>query len=128
MNFKLYFDGNKTPKGTTCSYVIISEDGQRIIDETIELSHNTTSNQAEYYGILKGIEKLRYYLVKNQIMVENVSVEIYGDSQLVIKQLEGQYECKDPQLRVLRSKVRDLLKNFKLHSFCWIPREENLAK
>lgn len=128
MKYKLYFDGNKTPQGTTCTYVIVTEDGQRIAEETISLPQQTTSNQAEYYGVLTGVEKLSQHLTKNGISLQNVSVEVYGDSQLVIKQLEGQYECKDPQLRVLRSKVRDMLSKFQSYTLYWIPREENLAK
>lgn len=128
MKYKLYFDGNKTPKGTTCTCVILSEDEQRIVEETVMLPQQTTVNQAEYYGVLTGVEKLIQYLAKHNVSLQDVSVEIYGDSQLVIKQLEGQYECKDPQLRVLRSKVRNMLSKFKSYSFYWIPREENLAK
>lgn len=128
MKYKLYFDGNKTPKGVTCTYVVVTETGERIIEETIPLPQQTTSNQAEYYGVLYGVKKLNSYLTSNNISPKDVIVEIYGDSQLVINQLEGQYECKDPQLRVLRSKIRDMLTKFAYYSFQWVSRKENLAK
>ncbi|MFN3551306.1 MAG: reverse transcriptase-like protein [Endomicrobiia bacterium] len=44
-----------------------------------------------------------------------------------MKQINGEYECKDPKLRILRSEVRNLLTNFCSHKFVWVPRENNLA-
>jgi ribonuclease HI len=51
-----------------------------------------TNNQAEYRAVLKGIKLLRE--------VNAEVVEILGDSQLVIIQLAGEYECKDDILRI----------------------------
>jgi ribonuclease HI len=41
-----------------------------------------------------------------------VSVEVYGDSELVIKQLNGQYECKSDALRNYYEECREILKSF----------------
>jgi hypothetical protein len=43
-----------------------------------------------------------------------VSVEVYGDSELVIKQLNGQYECKSEALRSYYKECREILKSFQL--------------
>ena len=51
----------------------------------------TTNNQAEYEAILKGLQLLQE--------VKTESIEIFGDSQLVINQLIGLYECKDDILK-----------------------------
>ena len=50
-----------------------------------------TNNQAEYEAILKGLQLLREVKAK--------SIEVFGDSQLVINQLIGLYECKEDTLR-----------------------------
>lgn len=128
MKFKLYFDGNKTPQGTTCSYVITNENGKVIVEETLNLHNETTVNEAEYSGLINGVKKLLSYLNENNIPAKSVEVEIYGDSQLVIKQLTNEYECKKPQLRILRSEVRNLLANFLSFQTTWIERNKNLAK
>ena len=51
----------------------------------------TTNNQAEYEAILKGLQLLQE--------LKADAIEIFGDSQLVINQLIGMYECKDDILR-----------------------------
>ncbi len=128
MKYQLYFDGNKTPQGTTCSYVIIDENKKTVIEETLNLPAETTVNEAEYNGLINGIKKLLNFLNNNNIPPKNVELEIYGDSQLVIKQLKNEYECKKPQLRILRSEARNLLSNFSSFDAIWIERNKNLAK
>ncbi len=127
MKYRLYFDGNKTPQGVSCSYVVVLND-KIVLEETKILPQETTVNEAEYYGVIYGIEKLLDYLKTNNLSSKEVKLEIYGDSQLVIQQLKGEYECKKPTLRILRSKVRDLLSNFSTYNFIWVRREQNLAK
>lgn len=128
MKFNLFFDGNKTPQGTTCSYVLSSEDNKVLFEETIILPQETTVPQAEYQGLIKGINKTIEYFKKNNFNLKEIELEIFGDSQLVIRQLTGEYECKNPELRILRSEVRNLLTNFLSTNFYWIPREQNLAR
>ncbi|MFN3550618.1 MAG: ribonuclease HI family protein [Endomicrobiia bacterium] len=128
MKFKLFFDGNKTPKATTCSYVLSSQDNKILFEETLILPQEITVPQAEYQGLIKGINKTIEYLKVSGFNLKEIELEIYGDSQLVIKQINGEYECKDPKLRILRSEVRNLLTNFLSTNFCWIPRKQNLAK
>jgi len=127
MKYKLYFDGNKTPEGTSCSYVVTFGD-KSVLEETKILSQETTINEAEYQGLLYGIERFLDYLKTLRIPPKDVELEIYGDSQLVIQQLKGVYECKKPSLRVLRSKIKNLLTNFLSYDFIWVNREQNLAK
>lgn len=126
--FKLYFDGNKTPQGVSCSYSLTTSNEQIIFEETQELPKETTVPEAEYLGLIKGIEKTISYLKSQNIDTKDIDLEIYGDSQLVIRQLTGEYECKKPQLRILRSKIKDLLTSVSKYSFNWIPREKNIVK
>jgi ribonuclease HI len=59
---------------------------------SITVEKTSTNNQAKYQALLKGIKLLQE--------VNAELVEIFGDSQLVINQLAGEYECKDDILRV----------------------------
>ncbi|MFH2070093.1 MAG: ribonuclease HI family protein [Elusimicrobiota bacterium] len=118
----VYFDGNKTPKGTSCSYVLIDEETGRQKEETVKLPDETTVPEAEYNGLIVALESF-----KNE-KITDTQIDAYGDSQLVIKQIKGEWECKKPELRVLRSRARNLLHNFAGWKINWVPRENNRAK
>jgi ribonuclease HI len=83
----------------------------------IPIQPTVTNNQAEYEALLRGLQYLRE--------VGAVSVEVYGDSELVIKQLNGQYECKSEALRSYYEECREILKSFPLVTLQHIPREHN---
>jgi ribonuclease HI len=72
----------------------------------IPIQPTVTNNQAEYEVLLRGLQYLRE--------VGAVSVEIYGDSELVIKQLNDQYECKSDAWRNCYEECREILKSFQL--------------
>jgi len=67
--------------------------------------------------LLRGLQLLKE--------VKAVAVEIFGDSELVINQLTGQYECKNEILRIYYEECRELLKNFRVVTLHHIPREHN---
>jgi ribonuclease HI len=83
----------------------------------IPIYPTVTNNQAEYEALLRGIQYLREAWA--------VLVEVYGDSELVIKQLNGQYECKSEALRSYYEECREILKSFPLVTLQHIPREHN---
>jgi ribonuclease HI len=56
---------------------------------------------------------------------KSISVEIYGDLELVIKQLNGQYECRNDILRNYYKECKEILKSFQLVILQHIPREHN---
>lgn len=52
-------------------------------------------------------------------------VKMLADSQLIVRQLNGQYKVKNEKLKPLYQKVVDLKKTFKKFSIDYIPREMN---
>ncbi|XP_016683915.2 uncharacterized protein [Gossypium hirsutum] len=52
-------------------------------------------------------------------------LEVFGDSALVIYQLKGEWETRDPKLISYRKLVLELIKEFEGISFCYLPRDEN---
>ncbi|XP_040944257.1 uncharacterized protein [Gossypium hirsutum] len=52
-------------------------------------------------------------------------LEVYGDSALVIYQLRGEWETRDPKLISYRKLVLELIKEFEDITFCYLPRDEN---
>ena len=74
----------------------------------------TTNNQAEYEAIPMGPQLL------HEVKAE--SIEIFQDSQPVINQLIGLYECKDDILKGYHDECQKLLEEFPLTSLQHIPR------
>jgi hypothetical protein len=83
----------------------------------IPIQPTVTNNQPEYEALLRGLQYLRE--------AGAVSVEVYGDPELVIKQLNGQYECNSDALRSYYEECREILKSFPLVTLQHVPREHN---
>jgi ribonuclease HI len=77
----------------------------------------TTCNQAKYKAILKGLQLLQE--------VKADAIEIFGDSQLIINQLIGLYECKDDILRYYYMKCWDLIDEFPMVTIKNVLRAQN---
>ena len=82
-----------------------------------KLYFDCTNNVAKYEALVLGL-----IFLKN---LGDKRIYIYGDSELVIKQVEGSYQYKHPRLRSYRNLVFDLLEGFKQNHLLVIPRKEN---
>jgi ribonuclease HI len=85
--------------------LLISPRGE-MFEFAIPIQPTVTNNQAEYEALLRGLQYLKE--------AKAISVEIYGDSELVIKQLNGQYECRNDILRNYYEECKEILKSFQL--------------
>lgn len=121
----LYFDGasRNNPHGPCgCGFHIVTDCTNNKLD-LVQGSRfsgmDQSSNQMEYEGLIEGLVwALRLDLKR---------LSIVGDSELIIKQLTGEYAINNPQLVVLYEKVQELLsRHADLEvSYQHIPREEN---
>ncbi|HLY73861.1 MAG TPA: ribonuclease HI [Planctomycetota bacterium] len=119
-----YFDGlcEPNPGGVATYGFLIKRDGKKI-DEGHGLAGTpktpqATNNVAEYTGLLKALEWLIVHKVKDEIVIR-------GDSDLIIKQVKGEYKVKSALLAPLHSQVRELAEDLPKVRFEWIPREQN---
>jgi len=96
--------------------VISTADGDPVesLGETIG---QATNNVAEYRALLRGLERA------NELGASEVRV--FGDSQLVIKQVAGEYKVKHPDMRPLHADAIESLAKFARWSVNWVPRERN---
>ena len=78
----------------------------------------STNNVAEYTAAIKALEYLASIGFRG-------SVDVMGDSQLVIRQFSGEYSVKSSHLKVLYERLRALAQNFEKVNFEWVPRELN---
>ena len=77
----------------------------------------TTNNQAEYRAIIAALEKAISLGVRQ--------VEINSDSQLVVRQINGRYRVKKPELKPLYQRVKQLQGSLEGFAVAHIPREQN---
>ena len=104
----LFFDGSSCKQDGGIGIVIISPQGASF-EFAFPIKPVTTNNQAEYEAILKGLQLLHEMKAK--------SIEVFGDSQLVINQLIGLYECKDDILRDTMMNARSYSRSFLIFLF-----------
>jgi ribonuclease HI len=81
-------------------------------------SPHATNNVAEYAGAIAALEWLRRQGFQG-------AVEVYGDSQLVVRQMNGEYEVRAEHLKAYHELLGKLASGFAASRFIWVPREEN---
>lgn len=111
--------GNPGPAGA--GVVISSETGEILKTAKKFLGEKLTNNEAEYLALLLGLENLQSLTDGG----EETEVSVRLDSELVVKQLNGEYKVKEPRLKELVQKVKNLSNFFPTITFTHIPREEN---
>lgn len=84
---------------------------------TSKLDFDCTNNMVEYEACIMGIRAAIERKIK--------TLEVYGDSALVIYQLRGEWETRDPKLIHYQRLVLELIEEFDNITFCYLPREEN---
>ena len=84
------------------------------------LNFKCTKNIAEYEALILGVNILKK-LGARRIVVQ-------GDSELIIKQENGEYTVKHPRLRAYRNDAMDLLNTFVEYELVFIPRSRNVVE
>ncbi len=77
----------------------------------------TTNNVAEYQALLHG---LRFALERGAL-----EIEVFSDSELLVRQIEGRYRVKNAGLRPLFQEAKSLLSRFQRARLTHVPREQN---
>jgi ribonuclease HI len=97
--------------------VVIAEPGGRILAEFGEALALTTNNVAEYTAVIRALERAA------DLGARRAHVKM--DSQLVVRQLNGAYRVKHPDMLPLYRRVLELIQRFDEVTFEHVPREEN---
>lgn len=121
----LYTDGGSrgNPGVAGAGAVILDAEGKVLREATKSLGV-VTNNEAEYLGVILGLETIKKNFPKDRLA--SLVVELRLDSELVAKQLLGQYQLKDEKLIPLFVKIWNLrVKDFPRLNILSIPREEN---
>ncbi len=108
--------GNPGPAGAGA--VLVEPSGE-VVDRLGKFLGTQTNNFAEYTGLLLGLKRALELGVKE--------VEVFADSELMIRQLGGRYQVKSPSLRPLFEEALKLLNGFERVKLMHVPREMNRA-
>jgi ribonuclease HI len=114
----LYVDGASrgNPGPAAIGWVIVTGDGG-IFAEGNKRIGETTNNRAEYEALVHGLSLAAEYGFDR--------IEVRSDSELVVRQVTGEWSVNDPDLREYRVRVRELLEKFENWSLSHVPREIN---
>ena len=119
MKAKLSTDGGArgNPGPAAFAYVLEADDGTVLAahGETIGVA---TNNVAEYRGLIAGLEKAHELGVKE--------VEVVSDSELVVKQMRGEYRVKNETLRELSMRAARLAREIGSVTYTAVRREHNV--
>jgi ribonuclease HI len=108
--------GNPGPSGAGA--VLVEPSGQ-IVDRLGKFLGVRTNNYAEYMGLLLGLKRAKELGVRE--------IEVFTDSELLIRQLGGRYQVKSATLRPLYEEALNLLNGFSRVKLVHVPREMNSA-
>jgi ribonuclease HI len=118
----IYFDGGSRGNGSKhavagCGFIIADCDEMPVIEGYAYLG-NVTNNQAEYTALVRALSYLK--------SIPGIKyVTIKGDSQLVIRQMTGEYKVRNPGLVPLYTAVKAFVGQFEKVEYVHVRREFN---
>lgn len=118
MNITLFTDGgargNPGPAGIGA---VLYDQEKNVLAEISEYLGEATNNQAEY-------KALHAALLEAQ-KLGGKFLSCYLDSQLIVRQMQGIYKVKNPDLRIIFENIQQLLTQFERVEFFHVPRAQN---
>ena len=111
-------DGGARGNPGPAAIAAVVQDAQGgVLEERGERIGHATNNVAEYRALLLGIERAA--------ALGASELELVGDSELVVKQVKGEYKVKDAGMRELHAQVKEALRDFESWSIRHVRREQN---
>jgi len=115
---KVYSDGgSRGNPGPAAAGVVVYNASGKVVKEYSRYLGEATNNQAEYKALIAGAK-----LAKKLGALE---VDFFLDSELIVKQLAGEYRVRDADLKPLFADLRGIVCDFEKATFTHIRREKN---
>jgi ribonuclease HI len=109
--------GARGNPGPAAIGVVVQTAEGEVLEERGERICRATNNVAEYRALLAGIERAAELGASE--------LELVGDSELIVRQVKGEYKVKDAALRDLHAQVKRALQPFERWSIRHVRRERN---
>ena len=117
----IYTDGaSRGNPGPTGIGIVICDESGKIVKEYEKFIGIATNNIAEYRALIKALELASSFQVSE--------IECFSDSELMVRQLNGEYRVKNVKLKALFLQVREKEKQFEKVNYSHVPREEGHIK
>jgi len=115
--FTVNVDGGARGNPGPAAIGVVLRDGGEIVEEVGETIGEATNNVAEYRALLRGIELATQHGADD--------LELVGDSELVVRQVEGRYKVKNAGMKELHEEVKRALRGLDSWSIRHVRRTEN---
>ena len=102
-NWIMHFDGSKMLAGLGAGVVLTSPTGDTV-QYVLQIMYTDSNNAAEYEALLHGL--------RMAISMGIQRLEVRGDSNLAISQINGDFDAKDPKMAAYRNAVLKMLARF----------------
>ncbi|XP_024178498.1 uncharacterized protein LOC112184467 [Rosa chinensis] len=114
--WRLYVDGASNKKTSGAGILLISPDDQ-VYEYALKFAFKASNNAAEYEALIAGLQ------IALELGIQHLS--IFSDSQLVVNQVSGNFEAKEPHMSSYQALAQALVQRFTSYIFTQIPRAEN---
>lgn len=121
----IHIDGGSrgNPGPAAAGTLFLNENGQIFKQYSEYLGENFTNNEAEYLALIFALKKFKQIFGKK--LAKSTEIEIRSDSELLVKQMRGEYKVLDAKIQPLFLESWNLRLDFKKVNFKLIPREKN---
>jgi ribonuclease HI len=109
--------GARGNPGPAAIAAVVQDGDGEVLEERSEAIGIATNNVAEYKALLLGIERAKAFGAGR--------LELVGDSELIVRQVKGEYKVKDATMRELHAEVKKALSGFESWSIRHVRREQN---
>lgn len=118
MRLTLHCDGgSRGNPGPAAVGVVITDEAGEVVGEVSEVIGVATNNVAEYEAVIRGLERAGE--------LGATEVDLVGDSELIAKQITGEYKVKHEDMKPLHAAARAALAGFDDWSIRTVPRKLN---
>jgi len=109
--------GSRGNPGPAAAGAVVSSPDGDVLDEATEYLGTATNNVAEYRGLLLGLARAK--------ALGATEVDVVNDSELIAKQVNGDYKVKHAAMRPLYLEAIEMLRAFDAWSIRSVPRAQN---
>lgn len=117
MKLSIYSDGAARGNPGPAGVGVVIKRGSHTLAEVSDFIGRATNNIAEYLAFIRGLEEA--------LVLGANKVECFSDSELLVKQINGEYKVKNEGLIPLYHHIKSLIKKFKSFTVSHTLREEN---
>ncbi len=116
--YRANIDGGSRGNPGPASYgVVIRDPRGQVVAKLKKYIGRSTNNVAEYYGLIAALDYAQQHSIR--------ALRIESDSELLVRQMRGQYKVKSPELRPLYERARKMVQTFDTFKIDHVYREQN---